>query len=193
MNFNDLNPPILELPTRGLWYRIQRIKPREGSVRVRGLILPPLGTMTGRFDQEEEPVAYLADSGITALYESMFRRESDSRSFGQLRERHLVVFSATRRLRLADIRGLEERFPVLQSLRYGSTQAFARDCRRQDLDGVLYASAQHPRHQCLCVFEKGIAALRRLTKAPLVEPGSDRMHHSVVAAAIGSQIPIVDH
>ncbi|MGJ7523660.1 RES family NAD+ phosphorylase [Variovorax sp. LT1P1] len=192
MNFNDLNPPIVELPTHKIWHRIQRTRARTGSVRARGLILPPVGTMAGRFDLQDEPVGYLADSPVTALYESLFRRESIIRSLDELKQRDLVAFSATRRLRLVDLRGLEERYPVLQSQRYGSSQAFARNCRLQDVDGVLYASAQHPRHDCLCVFETGIGALSRLTKAPLVEPGSNRLHQSVVAAAIGSQVPIVD-
>lgn len=191
MNLDDLNPPFIELPEQRVWYRIQRLKALPGSVRVRGFILAPAGTLSGRFDLKDEANAYLADSELTALYESLFRREARSCAFDRLKARALVSFRTTRRLRLVDLRGLEERFPVLQSLRYESTQAFAAECRRLDAHGVLYASAQHPYHGCACLFREGMARMTRMEIMPLVQPGTDRLHRSVVLAARGSQVPIV--
>jgi len=191
MHLNDLNPPFIELPEQQVWHRIQRVKALSGSVRSRGFILAPAGTLSGRFDLKDEATAYLADSELTALYESLFRREARSCALDRLKVRALVSFRTTRRLRLVDLRGLEERFPVLQSLRYDSTQAFAAECRRLDAHGVLYASAQHPYHGCVCLFQDGIARMARMAVTPLVHPAADRLHRSVVLAARGSQVPIV--
>lgn len=74
MNLSDLNPPFIELPDHQVWHRIQRVSARRDSVRSRGLILPPVGAMSGRFDLHDEATAYLADSELTALYEVTFGR-----------------------------------------------------------------------------------------------------------------------
>ena len=191
MNLSDLNPPFIELPEHQVWHRIQRARARFDSVRVRGFLMGPAGTLSGRFDLEDEATAYLSDSELTALYESLFRREARSCHLDRLKERTLTSFRTTSRLRLVDLRGLEERFPVLQSLRYESTQAFAADCRRSNAHGVLYASAQHPFHGCVCLFKEGIARMAKTTSAPLVQAGTERLHRSVVLAARGSQVPII--
>lgn len=191
MNLIDLNPPFIELPEHQVWHRIQRARARFDSVRVRGFIMAPAGTLSGRFDLEDEATAYLADSELTALYESLFRREVRTCHLDRLKERTLISFRTIARLRLVDLRGLEERFPVLQSLRYESTQAFAADCRRSDAHGVLYSSAQHPFHSCVCLFKEGIERMAKTTSVPLVQPGADRLHRSVVVAAHGSQVPII--
>jgi len=73
-----------------------------------GLSLPPVGLMQGRFCLSSEPVAYLADSPQTALYESLLRRETVSRTLSELRRRCLVEFVTSGPLRLADVRGLAE-------------------------------------------------------------------------------------
>jgi hypothetical protein len=161
-------------------------------VRCNGFVLPPTGLLVSRFDLADQATAYLADSAETALYESLFRREARSCTMGSLSQRALVVFATTQRLRLADLRGHEEPFPVLQSLRYTTTQQLAQDCAHHGLHGVLYASAQHPHHSCLCVFVSGIALMRRLTNTPLVEPGSLRLHKAVVNAAHSSRVPLLD-
>jgi hypothetical protein len=191
MNLTDLNPPLLELPEHQVWHRVQRARARSDSVRVRGFIMAPAGTLSGRFDLEDEATAYLADGELTALYESLFRREARSCHLDRLKERTLASFRTTARLRLVDLRGLEERFPVLQSLRYESTQAFAADCRRSDAHGVLYASAQHPFHSCVCLFREGVDRMLKITSVSLVQPGTERLHRSVVLAAQGSQVPII--
>jgi RES domain len=192
MKLHDLNPPILEIPKQERWYRIQRIKAIKGSVRSNGFVLPPTGLLASRFDLNDQATAYLADSAVTALYESLFRREARSCSMVTLSQRVVVIFETTQRLRLADLHGHEEPFPVLQSLRYATTQQLAQDCTHHGLQGLLYASAQHPHHSCLCIFSSGIALMRRLTITPLVEPGGSRLHKAVVNAAYGSRVPLLD-
>jgi hypothetical protein len=192
MKLHDLNPPILEIPKQERWHRVQRIKAIKGSVRSNGFVLPPTGLLSSRFDLADQATAYLADSAETALYESLFRREARSCTMATLNQRAIVVFETTQRLRLADLRGHEEPFPVLHSLRYATTQQLARDCAHHGLHGLLYASAQHPHHSCLCIFASGIALMRRLTVTPLMEPGSQRLHKAVVNAAHGSRVPLLD-
>jgi hypothetical protein len=191
MNLNEINPPIIELPINEIWHRVQLLKKRRVSVFRRGFILAPAGGLSGRFDLPDELTAYLADSELTALYESLFRRETRNCSLYRLKERGLVTFQSIKRLRLIDLRGSEEKYPVLQSLRYESTQAFALECRKSGVDGILFASAQHPYHGCLSLFETGIAGLKCLTIIPLVHSGSDRLHQYVVDAANRSQVQIV--
>lgn len=191
MNLTDLNPPFIELPAQQSWFRIQRTSWRKNSVRTRGFILPPYGVPIGRFDLPDEPTAYLADSELTAMYEAIFRRETLSYMLDQLRERTLIEFRTAPGIRLVDLRGLEEQYPVLQSERSKSTQAFAADARKAGAQGVMYASAQHPYHACICLFERGIARMTKTSSTPLVQPGSDRLHRSVVLAASGSQVAIV--
>ncbi|MEC5213569.1 hypothetical protein RCH06_002122 [Polaromonas sp. CG_9.5] len=191
MNFKDLNPPILEISAHQTWHRVQRKSVRRGSVRLNGYVLAPTGGLTGRFDLADEPTAYLADSPETALYESMFRREVRSCHWDRLLERTMVAFETCARLRLADLRGLEERYPVLQSMRYETSQKFAQDCRQQGLHGILYASAQHPQHSCVCLFREAIEQTKKLTAFALVESGTDNLLRSVANAARGSQMPII--
>ncbi len=191
MNLTDLNPPFIELPPNTLWHRIQRIKSRRDSVRMGGFIMPPAGTLGGRFDLADEPTAYLADSELTALYESLFRRDARTCTLSQLRDRTLMSFRTSPGLRLVDVRGLAEPFPVLQSLRYATTQGFAAQSREAGAHGVLYASSQHPYHGCVCLFPEGVARMSKVSSAPLVKPGTDRLHRSVIDAANGAQIVIV--
>jgi len=79
----------------------------------------------------------------------------------RIEQRALVSFETVAPVRLVDLRGREERFPVLQSMRYETSQAFAQACRQQGLHGVIYASAQHPSHSCVCLFKAGIERTRR--------------------------------
>ena len=191
MNFKELNPPIIEIPDHQTWHRVQRTSARRDSVRFKGYVLAPLGGLAGRFDLANEPTAYLADSPETALYESLFRREVRSCHWDRLAQRSLVRFNGRASLRLADLRGLEERYPVLQSMRYDTCQKFAQDCRQQELHGILYASAQHPRHSCVCLFKAGMERTKKVASFTLVEPGSGNLLKPVAKAARGSQVPIV--
>jgi hypothetical protein len=189
MNFIDLNPPVIELPENKVWHRVQRTRAIKGSVRLRGHVLPPKGLLTGRFDLVDESTTYLADSEDTALYEAVFRREVHSYPLRRLKERSLAAFESMQRLRVADLRGLEEQHPVLQSARYVYTRAFAGDCRSRGLDGIVYASAQHSKHGCICLFEPGIQKLKRTT-IPLVRPDTQQLHRALVRTSLGSRVPI---
>ena len=148
-------PPILEVPAHQVWHRVQRKTARKDSVRHKGYVLAPPGGLAGRFDLTDEATAYLADSPETALYESLFRREVRSCHFSRIEQRALLSFATHAALRLVDLRGLETHYPVLQSMRYETSQAFAAACRQQGLHGVPYASAQHASHSCVCLFGAG--------------------------------------
>jgi hypothetical protein len=184
-------PPILEVPARQVWYRVQRKTARKDSVRHKGYVLAPPGGLAGRFDLANEATAYMADSPETALYESLFRREVRSCHVGRIEQRALLSFETQASLRLVDLRGLEEHYPVLQSMRYETSQAFAAACRQQGLHGVLYASAQHPSHSCVCLFLTGVDRTKKVTAVPLAQPGTGLLHKAVILAARGSQVPIL--
>jgi RES domain len=192
-SFPGFMPPIVELPAGQSWYRIQLLKAFKDSVRMSGFILPPPGALAGRFDLSDEPVAYLADSDLTTLYERFFRRETRAVHMDQLRQRALTVFTATTSLRLADMRALPEQFPVLISQRYELSQLMARTLRDQGLHGLLYASAQHPEHTCLCLFSEGISRMKRSNQVALVLPSTGALHKAVILAARGSQVPLLSN
>lgn len=184
-------PPILEVPSHQVWHRVQRKSARKDSRRHKGYVLAPPGGLAGRFDLADEATAYLADSQETALYESLFRREVRSCHFSRIEQRALLTFETQAPLRLVDLRGLEAHYPVLQSMRYEASQAFAAACRQQGLHGVLYASAQHSSHSCICLFGAGIDRTKKMAAVDLVQAGTDLLHKAVVLAARGSQVPIL--
>jgi hypothetical protein len=192
MRFKDLHPPILELVPGHTFYRVQLTRARKTSLRISDLLLPPNGLQTGRFSLRNEATAYLADSEHTALYESVFRRDVHSRSLEELARKSLVQFITKGRLRLADLRALAEPYPVLQAQRIAITQAFAQECRTQQLDGIVYASAQHPQHTCLVLFASGIAQVKKVASLPLVKPGTSQLLTSVIDAARRSGVPLVN-
>ncbi len=192
MKFKDLHPPILELAPGQTFHRVQLTRGRKTSVRVKGLLLAPTGLQSGRFCLPSEPTAYLADSEHTALYESIFRRDVQSRSLDELACKSLVTFTTKGRLRLADVRALAEPYPVLQAQRVAMTQAFAKECRAQQLDGIVYASAQHPLHACLALFTPGMAQLKKVAALPLVKPGTRQLLICVTDAARRSGVPLLD-
>lgn len=192
MKFNELHPPILELAPGQCFHRVQLTRARKTSVRINGLLLAPTGLQTGRFCLPSEATAYLADSEHTALYESVFRRDVHSRSLDDLARRSLVQFLTKGRLRLADLRALAEPYPVLQAQRIAITQAFAQECRAQHLDGVVYASAQHPNHACIALFASGMAQMKKVASLPLVKPGTRQLLSCVTDAARRSGVPLID-
>ena len=184
-------PPVLEIPARQVWYRVQRKTARKDSVRHKGYVLAPPGGLAGRFDLPDEATAYVADSLETALYESLFRREVRSCHLSRIEQRALVSFEVVAAVRLVDLRGLEAHYPVLQSMRYEISQAFAQACHKQGLHGVLYASAQHPSHSCVCLFGAGMDRTKKLEVTALVQLANGLLHKAVVLAARGSQVPIL--
>lgn len=190
MKLQEINPTFVELPASCVFYRVQLIRSRNTSVQINGLSLPPVGLMHGRFCLPDEPVAYLADSPETALYESLLRRETISRTMSELRRKSLVEFVTTAPLRLADLRGLAEPYPVLQSLRVVQTQELAADCRAVALNGVIYASAQHPLHACVALFQSGIHRLSKRSSQRLVKPGTHRLLGVLQMALWYSRVPL---
>lgn len=191
MDLKELNPPLTELPAGQNFFRVQLLRARPGSVKANGLLLPPAGVLSGRFCLADRVTAYLADSAATALFESLFRRDAVSRSLADLRKRALLQFSTMQPLRLVDLRPLAEPYPVLQSLRIAQTQALARDCVKAGHQGLVYVSAQHPQHACVCLFPDGIAALKRTQQWPLVKPGTRQLLHAVVDAARRSGVSLL--
>lgn len=191
MKLKELNPPIIQLPANQVFHRIQLLRPRKTSIKINGLLLAPAGLLASRFDLVGEPTAYLADSPETALYESLFRREVKSLSIDELKRRSLATFHSTRTLLLADLSSLSEPYPLLQATRIGITQALAQELRDQAADGVIYASAQHPQHSCICLFESGARALKRVSELALSHPGTDRLLTVVVEAARRSGVPLL--
>jgi len=192
MKFKDLKPSLVELPVGQIFYRVQLTNARKTSVRINGLVLSPIGLKAGRFCLATESTAYMADSEHTALYESIFRRDIQSRSLSDLTRRSLAKFSNKAALRLADLRSLAEPYPVLQAQRFVSTQAFAQECLEHGLDGIVYASAQHPQHSCTVLFESGITKIKKLSSLPLIKPGTSQMLKCVTEAARRSAVPLID-
>ena len=192
MKFKVLNPSVIELAAPSVFHRVQLIRSRATSVSINGLSMPPVGLMHGRFCLTHEAVAYLADSPETALYESLLRRETVSRSLSELRRRCLTEFVTKGTLRLADLRDLAEPYPVLQSLRVAQTQEFAADCRSFGLDGILYASAQHPHHSCVALFQSGIHQLSKHGSQRLVKVGTNQLLQVLQTALWRSGVPLDD-
>jgi hypothetical protein len=192
MNLKELKPPLIELPAGQTFFRVQLVRARPGAVKSNGLLLPPAGVLSGRFCLPDQVTAYLADSADTALFESQFRRETKSRSLDDLRKRSLLQLTTTQSLRLVDLRPLAEPYPLLLSLRIEQTQTLALDCFKAGHQGLIYASAQHLQHACVCLFPEGIAALKRQEQWPLVKPGTRQLLHTVLDAARRSGVPLLD-
>jgi len=192
MQIKNLRPPILELAPGHTLHRVQLTRALKNSVRINGLLLAPTGLKAGRFDLVNEATAYLADSELTALYESVFRRDTHSRSLDDLARRSLVQFTTKGRLRLADLRALAEPYPVLQAQRIAITQAFAQECRAAELDGIVYASAQHPQHVCLALFASGMDPLKKVASLPLVKPRTSQLLSCVSDAARRSGVALIN-
>ena len=191
MTISAKQVPKIELPVGQVFHRVQRNVVRKGSVKINHMILPPAGTKAGRFCLATGVTAYLADSIETALHEAVFRRELKTFvALEDLRLKALGTFTSKEPLRLVDLRGFEEQYPVLQSQRIQHTQSFAEECFGERCDGILYASAQHPHHECVCLFETGAKKLGFVQAWPLVKPGTDILHRAVVEAARRSGVEI---
>ncbi|MBF5005331.1 RES family NAD+ phosphorylase [Diaphorobacter caeni] len=191
MTISAKQVPKIELPAGQVFHRVQRNVVHKGSVKINRMILPPAGIKAGRFCLATGVTAYLADSIETALYEAVFRRELKTFvALEDLRLKALGTFTSKKPLRLVDLRGFEEQYPVLQSQRIQHTQSFAEECFGECYDGILYASAQHPHHECVCLFETGAKKLGFVQAWPLVKPGTDILHRAVVEAARRSGMEI---
>lgn len=81
---------------------------------------------------------------------------------------------------------------MLQSLRTAQTQELAADCRAMSRDGVVCASAQHPQHTCVALFQSGINRLSKRSSQRLIKPGSDRLLKVLQTALWRSGVPLDD-
>ncbi|MGE8449999.1 MAG: RES family NAD+ phosphorylase [Pseudomonadales bacterium] len=153
--------------------------------------LAPAGLQHGRFCLVNGIAAYLADNEKTALYESIFRREQKiTVALSDLRSKSLGKFVSQKSLRLVDVRGLEQEYPYLHSLRIELTQAFAQECSDAGFHGVLYSSAQHSQNECVCLFELGAKKLALTETWNLVKPGTNIILDCVADAAERSGVVI---
>lgn len=191
MNPNEFQPTFTEQPPGQRFLRLQRLRAMPGSIRANGFILPGRDVLNARFDVADVAVAYLADSELTALYETLFRRTAQNCSWDLLEVRALTEFRSVKPLRLVDLRGLEEKYPFLVSQRLHETQALAKRWHQDGLDGVLYASAQHPQHDCTALFPQGIEKVKRVKVTPLIHPFNSTVLKSVLEASSYSRVPVV--
>lgn len=191
MNLDTLEfVPERRLPTGATLYRVQLSRARRDSQRIGPLRLAPPSLMSGRFDLPATPVAYLAESPDTALYEAVFRREVLAVSFTRLAQRSLLSLQTHAPLTLADLRGHASAWPVLQSLRFSATQTLAADQQRRGFDGIVYRSAQHYGQDCHALFGPALTHLRRGWSQPLVGEGGG-LHRLCAQVLRGSQVPPV--
>jgi RES domain len=173
--------------------RVQRIRAHAGSVAIGPLRLAPSGLLVGRFDLPHEVVGYFAESGVTAVYETLARREATTLSLtaGPAR-RQLLNLRTTQPLTLLDLRGHANAWPVLQSLRYSVTQSLGAAAQAAGYHGITYRSAQQYGSDCYSIFgARALASLRIVSRVRLVNPKTGGLHHAAFDAIRGSQIPLV--
>ena len=182
--------PEHELPAASTFFRIQRVRSRPGTQAVGPLRLSPPGTLSGRFDLAQHLVGYFAEGPETSIYETLARREAVRLSLADIGRRRLLALQTRQTLRLLDLRPHAPSLPVLQSLRFNETQQIAEDAFRLGFDGLIYRSAQHYGHDCYALFEPVLGQLRLLWRKPLVDP-SGGLHHALLAALRGSQVPLM--
>lgn len=180
-----------EIPAGTLFYRVQRARSRRGSLSIGPFRLPPAGSCSGRFDLPHQAVGYAAESPVTAILETIARREATDVSLsGVIALRRLLALQIGQPLRLADLRPHASSWPVLQSQRLNVTQQIAADASRLGFDGLVYRSAQHYGHDCYALFQPVLGQLKLLWRKPLLDP-SGGLHRALLTALHGSQVPLV--
>jgi hypothetical protein len=178
------------LPAPTILHRVQRIRSRSGTVAIGPLRLAPRGQLRNRFDLPDDDVGYFAEGAETAVYETLARREATSLSIsGEIALRQLLTLQATQRMRLLDLRPHANQLPVLQSLRFASTQALAIDARAVGYRGLIYRSAQRYGSDCFAIFgAEALSTLRLVGRARLVHADTGGLHRAVVDAIRGSKV-----
>ncbi|HQC97711.1 MAG TPA: RES family NAD+ phosphorylase [Aquabacterium sp.] len=171
-------------------FRIQRPVVTGAAVARGPLHLPPIGSMSGRFDLAGVPCAYLAEAPDTALYEALFRRESTGVSVSLLQLRELLAVQTSAQLVLGDLRPHATAWPVLQSLRFSKTQALAAALHRAGFHGIIYRSAQHFAQDCFVLFDPGSAATKLLWRTALANP-QGAVNKWVADTARRSLVPLI--
>jgi RES domain-containing protein len=188
MTLSLSNCPIAEFSPLGILrssYRVQRIKSSKTTVVHEGFLLPPRGLMTGRFDVPDVATAYFAASMSTAILESVARRNKQAVALADLMSREIVCVQQIAALKLLDTRGMERDFQDLVADRYSRCQRLALEAYDAGLDGVIYASAQHPESFCFSVFELQLDKLRIVKEMPMVR-GRDKRLLKVVQETLES-------
>ena len=61
-----------------------------------------------------------------------------------------------------------------------------------DLDGIVYASAQHPHHTCIALFQTGIKQLSKRASQRLIKPSANRLLQVLQTALWRSGVPLDD-
>lgn len=190
MKLQDLpNLASCTLPTSQPYYRIQRTAAAPGAASVGHLKMAPPGVMNGRFSLASTLTCYVAETPETAVYESLVRRETVSLSISTAAARQLLCLRATRTIQLLDLRPHASSWPVLQSLRFSSTQQIAAEALAKGFAGVAYRSAQHYGQDCFVVFGSFIKRLELVWCEPLLMPDGT-MHKALFAAIRGGQITV---
>jgi hypothetical protein len=191
MKLQDLQyAPLALLPIEQTIYRIQSRQSRRGSVKVGPLKLAPAADMTGRFALASHPTGYFAESPETAIYESLVRREAVSLSLSIAQARSLLCLRTTSPIQLLDLRPHTPSWPVLQSLRFTSTQAIAADALAAGFAGIVYRSAQQYGQDCYVVFGDSLKLFKLVWQKPLVKADGSA-HQALFACLRGGQIMVV--
>lgn len=190
MQLQDLQyAPTHTLAASQTVYRVQRRRSRVGTVVVGALRLPPASAANARFSLAAELSGYFAESPLTACYESLVRREATALSLADAAQRQLLCLRCMQPLQLLDLRPHAGTWPVLQSLRFGATQALAAGAHAAGYDGIAYRSAQQYGQDCFVVFGAGLAGFRLVWRKPLLH-ASGGIHQALAAAARGGQIAV---
>jgi hypothetical protein len=185
--------PIVEFSPLALLrnsYRVQRTNSLETTVVHGGFLLPPRGSLNGRFDVPQAATAYFAASMSTAILESVARRNKQAIALADLMSREIVCVKQIAALRLIDTRGLERYFQDLVADRYSRCQRLALQAYDAGLDGVIYASAQHPASFCFSVFESQLDKLRIVEHIPMVSGRGKRLFKVVQDTLESANFPV---
>ena len=81
------SPSTFHLPAPFVLRRVQRTRARPGSAAVGPVRMAPPGTLSGRFDLAHEVTGYFATATMTAVLESIARREAQTVSMALLSTR----------------------------------------------------------------------------------------------------------
>jgi hypothetical protein len=186
------------LPAATALYRVQRPAASASGYAVGPVRLPAAPGRRGRFDLTARHVAAFALDAETAVYETLARSTARAVSLSLLGARELLDVQTTVDIPVVDARPHARAWPFVTAARYASTQDEAEEADRvHHLFGVLYASAQRQGAQCVALFDKPLGSapsvLTTLTpgSTALLHSASGGLHRAVVAALIGSQLPLV--
>jgi hypothetical protein len=110
-----------------------------------------------RFSNNEFGAYYAAHELITAIKESIFRREKFlAQTLEPAQEVDNIVILANIKGTMHDIRGKQSSYPELyKDNNYTQSQAFAKKVKESGALGIVYDSVRYPQGQCVAVFRPG--------------------------------------